>query len=136
MYMNPRSLSCGFIKIEVMESLLAYMCKIPAVNPNIANGTYADKNWWVKFSLDIHNHLSWHVVQEIGHVLNYVSVEERLPTRFYPVSAPPYMNGGPEDFLYWIIESTDPAFTPALALEWLEGRLPRPVNDHEGWMAG
>ena len=89
--------------------------------------------WWVKFGIDIANPLAWHVVQELGHVLNYVSIEERLPTVFYPASPPPYMNGGPEDFLSWVIETKDPEFSPDRAREWLEGRLPRPVEDLEQW---
>jgi len=72
-------------------------------------------------------------VQELGHVLNYVSVEERLPARFYPVSPPPYLNGGPEEFLSWIIENTEPDYSPELARQWLESRLPNPVNDPQQW---
>jgi hypothetical protein len=49
-----------------------------------------------------------------------------------PVSPPPYLNGGVE-FLSWVIESTDPSFTPNKCVEWLEGRLPRPVDDLEQW---
>ena len=49
-----------------------------------------------------------------------------------PVSPPPYMNGGVE-FLSWVIESTDPSFAPEKCAEWLEGRLPRPVDDLAQW---
>jgi hypothetical protein len=38
------------------------------------------------------------------------------------------MNGGVE-FLSWVIEATDAAFTPADAAKWLHGRLPDPVSD-------
>ena len=54
------------------------------------------------------------------------------PTVFMPVSPPPYMNGGVE-FLSWVIESTKPSFTPDQCADWLEGRLPRPVDDLEKW---
>lgn len=64
---------------------------------------------------------------------NYVSLDERLPAVFMPVSPPPYMNGGPKDFLSWVIECKDDAFTPENCAEWLEGRLPRPVNDPASW---
>ncbi|HWB91533.1 MAG TPA: hypothetical protein VG605_06760, partial [Puia sp.] len=64
--------------------------------------------------------------------VNYISLEERLPTVFYPVFPPPYLNGGPE-FLSWVIESKDKEFSPALLSEWLEGRLPRPVDDLKQW---
>jgi hypothetical protein len=72
-------------------------------------------------------------VQELGHVLNYVSLDERLPTVFMPVSPPPYMNGGPRKFLSWVIEAKTSDFAPASCAEWLEGRLPRPVDDLRVW---
>jgi hypothetical protein len=72
-------------------------------------------------------------MQELGHILNYLSLDERLPTVFMPVSPPPYLNGGPRDYLRWVIESKDEEFRPATCAEWLEGRLPRPVNDLEQW---
>lgn len=117
------------------NNLTGFLSKVPSVQPGISQGIYDDKNWWVKFSLDISDNLAWNVVQELGHIFNYLSSGERLPTTFYPVSAPPYMNGGPADFLYWIIESKDPAFTPDKAKEWLEGRLPNPVDDVDAWDA-
>ena len=52
---------------------------------------------------------------------------------FMPVSPAPYLNGGPKDFLSWVIESKDPSFSPAVAAEWLEGRLPNPVDDPNQW---
>ena len=42
------------------------------------------------------------------------------------------MNGGVE-FLSWTIESTDPSFSPDTCAEWLEGRLPTPVDDPDEW---
>lgn len=62
-----------------------------------------------------------------------MSLKDRLPTVFLPVSPPPYLNGGPEEFLSWVIESTDRKFTPARAAEWLRGRLPRPVDQRKNW---
>ena len=92
-----------------------------------------DGLWWIKFSLDIEHSLAWHVVQELGHVINYLSLNERLPTIFYPVSPPPNMNGGPNEFLSWVIETTDKEFKPGTLAKWLEGRLPRPVDDLAEW---
>lgn len=86
--------------------------------------------WWVKVKLDIRSHLAWHVVQELGSVLNLLSLSTRLTAAFKPVSPPPYMNGGPDDYLSWVIESTIPA--PVLA-GFLEGRLPQPVSDLRKW---
>jgi hypothetical protein len=89
--------------------------------------------WWVKFRIDIRDALAWHVVQELGYVLNYISIEERLPTVFMPVSPPPYLNGGPKQFLSWVIEAKDPSMLPATVAQWLEGRLPTPVDSRAAW---
>ncbi len=119
------------------EKLLSYLERLPAIDlpagrKSIGFGDFENGNWWVKFSLKTEHELAWRHVQELGFVLNYVSLDERLPTVFMPVSPPPYMNGGVE-FLSWVIESTDPEFTPDQCFEWLEGRLPRPVDDLEQW---
>jgi hypothetical protein len=116
------------------SQLSNFLTKVPSIDSPIYSGVYDDGNWWVKFSIDISNKLAWNVVQELGHLLNYLSLEEKLPTVFYPVSAPPYMNGGPAEFLYWIIESKDPDFSPEAAMEWLEGRLPNPINNSNEWL--
>src|SRR6266513_3869788 len=104
------------------QPLVSFLEHIPAIQLPIGKGSDGDGYWWVKFSIDIAHPLAWRVVQELGHVLNYVSLEERLPTVFKPVSPPPYMNGGPDQFLSWVIESDDPEFGPEKAAEWLEGR--------------
>ena len=119
------------------EPLLALMERLPAIDlpegrKSIGLGSFENGNWWVKFTLNTTHSLAWRHVQELGYILNYLSVEERLPTVFMPVSPPPYMNGGVE-FLSWVIESTEPSFTPDQCAQWLEGRLPRPVDDLEQW---
>jgi hypothetical protein len=111
--------------------LVAFLRRVPAVEDSISYGR--DDGWWVKLSLDVDHPLAWHIVQEFGHVLNYLSVEEQLPTVFKPVSPPPYMNGGPQDFLSWVIEGLSADFSPDQCAEWLEGRLPRPVDDLSQW---
>src|SRR5215475_3640543 len=83
------------------EKLLAFMEKLPAIDlpagrKSIGRGTSENGNWWVKFTLNTKHDLAWRHVQEMGFVLNYVSVEQRLPTVFMPVSPPPYLNGGEE----------------------------------------
>jgi len=115
------------------DSLIAYLRKVPGISQSIGSGRSDDGNWWVKFSIDIEHPLAWNVVQELGHVLNLLSVNERLPAVFKPVSPPPYMNGGPREFLSWVIESDDPAFKPGACMKWLEGRLPKPVDDASAW---
>lgn len=114
-------------------TLIEYLEKVPSIEKPIAKGVEENDLWWVKFSIDIYHPLAWHVVQEIAHVVNYISVSERLPTTFYPVSPPPYMNGGPEDFLSWVIETEDKDFKPGTLMKWLEGRLPKPVDDLSEW---
>ncbi len=124
-------------KPEQLEPLLAFLERLPAMDlpvgrESIGAAANDDGFWWVKFSLDATHPLAWRVVQELGHVLNYVSVEERLPTVFKPVSPPPYLNGGVE-FLSWVIENEDANFTPADCAKWLQGRLPDPVTDLDAW---
>jgi hypothetical protein len=120
------------------DELLAFLERVPAMQlpggrASIGRGRYEDGRWWVKFGLDIRHQMAWQVVQELGHVLNYVSPEERLPTVFKPVSPPPYMNGGPDQFLSWVIECARKDFTPGECAKWIEGRLPRPVEDLAQW---
>jgi hypothetical protein len=116
-----------------LAPLQSFLTRVPAVLQPIGGGQRPDGTWWVKFGIDVTHTLAWRVVQELGHVLNYISIEEPLPTTFRPVSPPPYMNGGPEQFLSWLVESTTPAFTPETCAKWLEGRLPRPVEDPNEW---
>jgi len=119
------------------EKLLSFIEKLPAIDlpagrESIGHGFLVDGNWWLKFSINTSHPLAWRHVQELGFVLNCLSVDERLPTIFMPVSPPPYLNGGIE-FLSWVIESKDASFTPGTCAEWLEGRLPRPVDDLKQW---
>lgn len=120
------------------DRLIDYLARVPAVRTNetpsrgIGTGS-GGTIWWVKFPLDLDDPLAWHVVQEFAHVLNLLSLEEPLPTLFKPVSPPPYMNGGPREFLSWMIECPEGAMEPDAVAQWLEGRLPRPVEDREAW---
>jgi len=115
------------------QPLKEFLSRVPAINSSIGYGLDDDGYWWLKVSIDIDHPLAWNVVQELGHVLNYLSLNERLPTVFKPVSPPPYMNGGGAARRPWVIECTDKDFQPSDCAEWLEGRLPRPVDDLEQW---
>jgi len=119
---------------KAFEALETYLSDVPAIEGLIGKDYHSEGLWWIKFKIDIQHKLAWQVVQEIGYVVNYLSLNERLPTIFYPVSPPPYMNGGPEEFLSWVIENSDKDFTPDKMKEWLEGRLPKPVNDETAWL--
>ena len=121
------------------HALLAFLVRIPAVRTNetpwggFASGEETNGSWRVKLSIDIRHPLAWHAVQELAHVLNYLSLEERLPSVFKPVSPPPYLNGGPDDFLSWVIEVYDADMAPETIAKWLAGRLPDPVDDLAQW---
>jgi hypothetical protein len=113
--------------------LKSFLEKVPSISGRIGAGAgTGDMAWWVKFTIDVADPLAWRAVQELAYVLNYLSVNERLPTVFMPVSPPPYLNGGVE-FLSWVIECRDRDCTPAVVADWLFGRLPRPVDDREKW---
>jgi hypothetical protein len=122
---------------DQLEPLLAFLEQLPAIDmpggrKSIGGVIAGDGGWWVKFKLDTRHPLAWRVVQELGFVLNYLSLRERLPTVFKPVSPPPYLNGGVE-YLSWVIENDDPGFSPAACAEWLRGRLPDPVTVLDAW---
>ncbi len=118
-----------------MKALAAFLNKLPATSV-LATSTddESDASWWVLLELDIRAHMAWHVIQELGHVLNYISINERLPTVFMPKSSPPYMNGGPDAHLSWVIESTADDVDPGVIAKTLAGRLPRPVGDLTKWV--
>lgn len=131
-------MSAGDAPHDSLPLLVDFIATIPGIQltdtPSRGIGSGVDEQmWWVKFSIDIHHQLAWNVVQELGHVLNLLSLEERLPTVFKPVSPPPYMNGGPEDFLSWVIECPIGEMAPGEVRKWLEGRLPRPIEDASAW---
>jgi hypothetical protein len=117
--------------------LVDFLARIPAIESNdtpsrgVGSGE-SDAGWWVKFQIDVDHDLAWNTVQEMGHVLNYLAVDERLPTVFKPVSPPPYMNGGPDEYLSWVIEGAD--MPPGTVATWLEERLPKPVEDEAAWL--
>ncbi len=112
--------------------LVDYINTIPGITV-LSSDRSPDAFWWVKLTIDIQHKLAWNVVQELGFVLNYISIQEPLPTVFKPVSPPPYLNGGPEECLCWVIESTYNYIDPKWIKEVLEGRLPSPVNDENNW---
>lgn len=125
-------------RMDEFVELEDFLRRVPGIDTSMRNcamgkGRFENGNWWIKFSIDIDHPLAWNVVQELGNVLNYLSVAERLPTRFMPVSPPSYLNGGPRESLSWVIESTIADFSPKTCAEWLAGRLPQPVEDMSQW---
>lgn len=120
---------------EQFKRLVEFFSKVPSVQAdNILAYAYEQESiWWFKFKINTKHPLAWQTVQELGHVLNYLSVNERLPTRFLPVSPPPYMNGGADEFLAWVIECNHVDFPPDVICEWLEARLPQPIDAESAW---
>ena len=115
-----------------LKDLILFINQIPWVEC-IWEDINDEWKWYCKIIIDTKSDLSWNVVQELWHILNYLSIDEKLPTVFYPVSPPPYLNGWPDEFLSWIIENTNSDFSPKLCLDWLKWRLPQPINDLEKW---
>ncbi|MBV9570807.1 MAG: hypothetical protein JO056_06170 [Alphaproteobacteria bacterium] len=119
---------------ESLDELVQFINRIPGVVV-VSSDVAEDGSWWVKLRIDIHHQLAWNIVQELGHILNYLSLTKRLPTVFMPVSAPPYLNGGPEEFLYWAIESRgSQPISPHDLKTRLEFTLPRPVDNAAAWL--
>ena len=115
-----------------LPQLVDFLKRVPGVQL-LSSQVTADAFWWVKFRIDLRHPLAWSVVQELGHVLNDVSVSEKLPTVFKPVSPPPYLNGGPHEFLCWVIESEYNYIDPEWIAQELQNRMPRPVDDLAQW---
>lgn len=113
--------------------LIDFLVRLPAIETDATpeRGFAAgvdDDLWWIRFGVALDHPLAWNVIQELGHVLNYLSPSERLPTVFKPVSPPPYLNGGPKSYLGWVIECPIVDMDPATVAEWLESRLPDPAD--------
>lgn len=83
--------------------------------------------------IDIEHKFAWLAVQELGNVINYLFINDRLPTIFYTVSPAPYLNGGPDEFLSWAIETIDKDFKLDTLKKGLESRLSYPVDDLKKW---
>jgi len=94
------------------DRLYEYFCKVPSIQKNLidAYGTDGKSAWWFKFQIDVDH-----------------------PSQFLPVSPPPYMNGEAKQFLAWVIQCNHADFPPDVICDWLEARLPSPVEDAEKW---
>lgn len=118
------------LKLE-LDRLATFLKRLPAVKM-IAHDVWPNGRWWLKLRVDSEHAVAWRVIQELGFVLNYISVDEKLPTVFKPISPPPYLNGGVE-FLSWVIESTSDHVDPAYIRSTLANRLPDVAHDASAW---
>ncbi len=116
-----------------LAQLTGFLGRVPCVTV-LSHSAPTEPLWWVKLVIDITCPLAWHVVQGLGHVLNYLSVDEPLPTVFRPVSPPPYLNGGPSEYLAWVVEAQIPLLDAAVIASFLENRLPQPVDEEAQWL--
>jgi hypothetical protein len=134
--LDPRFSEKHHVKFH---SLLAFLGRVPAIATNdtawggFGTGENPGGGWWIKLTIAIRHPLAWHTVQELAFVLNGVAVAEKLPTVFKPVSPPPYLNGGPDDYPSWVIETDDVEMRPGTVAKWLQSRLPDPVDDPAAW---
>lgn len=59
------------------DKLVEYLQRVPAIKGEIGPGGLEPTGWWVKFTIDVGHPLAWSTVQQLGHVLNYISVDDR-----------------------------------------------------------
>ena len=57
---------------KAFDALKKYLGRVPAIETAIGSGFFENGCWWVKFTIDLDHPLAWNVVQEFGHVLNYI----------------------------------------------------------------
>lgn len=126
------NLEPGFIP-KHLQDLEQFVSQIPGVDV-ISISEPDESRWWVKLQIDINSKTAWPVVQNLAYVLNELSVSEKLPTTFKPTSPPPYLNGGPDEFLFWVIEADIPFLDPRVITAYLKQRLPDPVADEQAWL--
>ncbi|WP_340201502.1 hypothetical protein [Ascidiimonas sp. W6] len=119
---------------STFESLEKFLIRIPAIRSSIGKGSNKEGYWWVKFEIDLGHKYAWNVVQELAHIMNYPSTNEKPPILFYPSSPAPYLNGGPEAYLFWVIESKEISFKPEILKKLLEEKMPNPVDNLNQWI--
>jgi hypothetical protein len=69
--------------------LTSFLEKVPSISGPVSIGAGSRGiAWWAKFTVDVSDPLAWRAIQELAHVLNYLSLNDRLPTVFMPVSPP------------------------------------------------
>lgn len=114
-----------------LSKLVTYLNRLPGTQASA--GRFTKEGWHVSLSIDIHHPLAWNVVQELGFFCNSPSIGQGSGLEFFPISPPPYLNGGPREFLSWILSYTGSSFSPSEVAKSIEGVLPQPVDDETEW---
>ena len=97
---------------RAFTTLTNFLGKIPAVNSPIATGSDEQGYWWIKFQIDIHHHLAWHTVQELGSCSELPVYQRKTTYRLLSGLPRSLLYGGPSDYLSWVIETKAPDFRP------------------------
>ena len=66
-----------------VSTLVSFLTRIPGVVGSIGSGTFENGNWWTNFTLDLDHPQAWNVVQELGYVLNYLSLDSAFQRSSY-----------------------------------------------------
>lgn len=129
MRVKSRELQRVWIKFWTSRTVF---CQSPECPSQSYCGTWNDGQLaygGLSFLLILNIHWHGKPYKNLDMFLNYLSTNERLPTQFLPVSPPPYMNGEAKDFLAWVIQCNHAEFSPDVVCDWLEARLPNPVDN-------
>lgn len=111
-----------------LQRLVAWLISYPTIQKTnapsrgIGSGFFDNGRWWVKFGIDIGHPAAWTTVQVLSYALNDPDLTVLQGTVFKPVSPPPYLNGGPADYLSWVIEG-DGSSDADLIVELLEAEF-------------
>ena len=113
------------------EYIKQFFGKIPCVQGVVFVNI---NSWYIKLDFDLNSKIVWNVIQELSFVLNNLSLLKKLPVIFKPISPPPYLNGGPERFLSWIIEPTSQGVDPTIIISTLAMYLPTQIENEKAWI--
>jgi hypothetical protein len=90
--------------------------------------------WWVKFHLDMNASASLIIIQALAYIFNGLSLNDPLPTVFFPSSSPPDMNGGPNQNLHWVIEPVGKDVSVSEIFTAIDSTLLIDVTSVEDWL--
>jgi hypothetical protein len=112
------------------DQLVDFLRQVPSLR-NFRRSAVDFRSWWVSFEIDLSLPLAWKVIRALALNLNNHSANMWLATVFKPIP-----DKRPDQPTCWRIESTDPLLDPAEVVQWLEMKLPTPLNDVDAWNEG